>query len=195
MQLFKRLSSPIKARLLFTAIIGALCLGVSSLTVQAQAADPKQTGGDPETTYQDGQPAGLLDVLQPKKTAIVGSWSGTLSNGRKYVATYNSDGTAHFSHQGEVSTEFPGVLTPLHGVWTYLGDRQFGATFFGVLYDINTAQLNGFVRGRLLLTLNEAGDEITDMDGAQLLDPQGNVVATLPLGPGSSKRIQFEPFN
>jgi hypothetical protein len=195
MQLFKQLSSRINAHVLFTAALCALCLSASTVTIHAQVGDRKHTEGDTETAYQEGQAGGLISALEPKKTAIVGSWSGTLSNGRKYVATYNSDGTAHFSHQGEVSTEFPGVLTPLHGVWTYLGNRQFGATFFGVLYDINTAQLNGFVKGRLLLTLNEAGDEISDMDGAQLLDPQGNVVATIPLGPGSAKRIQFEPFN
>ena len=172
---------------LFSGALCALCLGLCTLTAEAQSTGP-------EPAYQEGQTGGLISVLEPKKTAIVGTWIGTLSNGLKFVATYNSDGTAHFSRQAEVKAN-PGVVTPLHGVWTYLGSRQFGATFIGILYDLNTGQLTGFVKVRFLMTLNEAGDEISDIDGPQLLDPQGNVIVSFPVGNGSSKRIQVEPFN
>jgi hypothetical protein len=175
--------------MLFSGALCALCLALSTLTVEAQSTGP-------ETAYQEGQAGGLLGVLEAKKTAIVGSWQGAISNGHKILLTYNSDGTAHNTHQGEISTNpAQGVLTPLHGVWTHLGSRQFGVTFKGIFYDINTGELKGFITARLLLTLNEAGDELSGIDAAQVFDPDGNVVATLPSGNVSFKRIQFEPFN
>ena len=152
-----------------------------------------------ETASQESQPTaqgGLLGVVEPQKTAIVGSWLGTSGEGNKVIATYNSDGTAHNSVQAEVSTNPElGVLTPLHGVWKHLGGRQFGATFLGILYDINTGHLNGFLKVRVLLTLNEAGDQISGTDKVQILDPDGNVVVTFPSSSTPYTRIKPEPFN
>jgi len=169
-----------------------------NIPAQVQAGEPAPNT-EPDAAYQVPQAAaqaGILDVLERQKTAIVGSWVGTVSGGNKLVATFNSDGTAQNSVQGEVST-IPelGVLTPLHGVWMHLGGRQFGATFMGVLYDINTGQLNGFVKVRVLLTLNVAGDEISGTDKVQILDPDGNVVDTFPSSNTPYVRIKFEPFN
>lgn len=65
----------------------------------------------------------------------------------------------------------------------------------GILYDINTGHLNGFLKVRVLLTLNEAGDEMSGTDRVQILDPDGNVVVTFPPGNTSYKRIKVEPFN
>jgi hypothetical protein len=202
----------------FATLLCALCVGLSALTVEAQsrgrmpwprnASDniPAQDQAvepapitEPETVSQVPQAAaqaGILDILERQKTGIVGSWVGTVSGGNKLIATFNSDGTAHNSVQGEVST-IPelGVLTPLHGVWTHLGGRQFGATFMGVLYDINTGQLNGFLKVRVLLTINVAGDEISGTDKVQILDPDGNVVDTFPSSNTPYVRIKFEPFN
>jgi len=140
----------------------------------------------------------MLDVLAPKKTAIVGAWQGAISlNGSRILFTFNSDGTAYSSHQGEVSTapRPPVVVTPLHGVWTHLGGNQFGATLTGIIYDSSTDELKGSFKVRLLLTINEAGDELSVMDRADFLGPNGNEVAALPPGNTTYKRIQFEPFN
>jgi hypothetical protein len=195
MHLVKQLSKPIKTHILLTATLCALYMSVSTLTVRAQAADRKPAAGYAETAHQEGQAGGILDVLEPKKTAIVGSWLGTVGSGDRIVQTFNADGTAHNSVQSEVSTDpAHGVLTPLHGVWTHLGGRQFGATFMGIFYDINTGQLSGYLKVRLMLTLNEAGDEMSGNDQVEILDTNGNVVLPLPEGNTSYKRIKFEPF-
>src|SRR5262249_37488889 len=95
--------------------------------------------------------AGIQD-LSPWKTAIVGSWLGANGQDLKLLSTFNADGTMTNSIQSEVST-IPelGVLTPLHGVWKYLGGRQFGVTAFGILYDINTGSYLGMLKVRIVL--------------------------------------------
>ncbi len=147
------------------------------------------------TATAQGPQGGILDTLEPMKTAIVGSWLGTSSEGNKLISTYNSDGTTHGSVQTEVSTNPElGVLTPTHGVWKHLGGRQFGITVFGVLYDINTGAYMGMLKVRALLTLNEAGDQMTGTDKVEIFDPHGNLVFTAS-GSTPYKRIKFEPFN
>src|SRR5262249_37799507 len=124
---------------------------------------------DQDTVYQEaqasGQAGGLPGILEPQKTAIVGSWIGVSSEGNRIIQTYNADGTIHGSAQTEVST-IPelGVLTPGHGVWAHLGGRQFGFTAMGILYDINTGAYLGMLKARALLTLNDAGDQLSGTD-------------------------------
>ena len=173
--------------MLFSVALCALCLGVNTLTVEAQSAGPEQA-------YQEGQAGGVLGVLEAKKTAIVGCWEGAFPNGNKILVTFNSDGTAHITHQGGISTDpAHGVLTDLHGVWTHLGGSQFGVTLKGIFYDMNTGRLTRFIKGKTLLTINEAGDELSGTSQAQILDPDGNVINNFPGGSVSYKRIQFEP--
>ena len=97
--------------------------------------------------------------------------------------------------KSEVST-IPelGVLTPAHGVWKYLGGRRFGITAIGILYDINTGQLLGYLKAQPVLTINRAGDEMSGTDHVEILDPDGNVVFTA-AGESHFKRIKFEPVN
>lgn len=146
--------------------------------------------------WQSADNCGFLCIIERQKTAIVGSWLGTIGDGSKLLVTFNSDGTAHGSVQGEVSTNPElGVLTPTHGVWKHLGGRQFAFTVWGILYDINTGHLNGYAKIRGMLKLNETGDEVSGRDKVEILDPHGNVVETLPSGDFSYKRIKFEPFD
>jgi hypothetical protein len=154
---------------------------------------------DLDTVYQEaqasGQAGGFLGILEPQKTAIVGSWLGVSSEGNRLIQTYNADGTMHGSAQTEVST-IPalGVLTPGHGVWTHLGSRQFGFTAMGILYDINTGAYLGMLRARALLILNDAGDQMSGTDKVEVFDPDGNLVFAA-TGSTTFTRIKFEPFN
>ena len=130
-----------------------------------------------------------------RKTAIVGSWLGTSGEGNKLINSFTSEGIITGSVQSEVST-IPelGVLTPAHGVWKYLGGRRFSLTAMGILYDINTGHLLGFLKAQPVLTINRAGDELSGTDKVEVLDPDGNVVFTA-TGETHYKRIKFESVN
>jgi hypothetical protein len=136
----------------------------------------------------------VLDLIE-SRTALVGSWIGTTGEGFTLLSTFNADGTMTNSVQGEVSTnpEF-GVLTPLHGVWQYLGGRQFGVTAIGAQYDINTGAYLGKLKVRIVMTVNKAGDRISAVDKVEIITPDGT---TIPLGSHTTPyvRIAFEPFN
>src|SRR5262252_9599198 len=120
-----------------------------------------------------GAISGVLDVLE-LRTAIVGSWLGTNGENFKLLSTFNIDGTMTNSIQSEVSTVPElGVLTPLHGVWKYLGGRQYGVTAFGVLYDINTAAYLGMLKVRIVLTLSKTGDQLSGTDKVEIINPDG----------------------
>lgn len=203
---------PPVAFLALGVLLGALCLwtlpvGAQSPTGPAgrfrqrqpqpsaeRAPVEEQATAEPES-HADAQD-GLPESHEQRQTAIVGVWLGTSAEGYKLLATYNADGTLHGSVQSEVSTnpEF-GVLTPVHGVWKYVGGRTFSITALGVIYDINTGNLMGYLKVRALLRLNPAGDEISGTDHVQLLDPDGNVAQDFPPGNTPYKRIKFEPFN
>ncbi len=206
-------------RIFWTLLIAAM-LVISTTATQAQSTGRKlwprgDAGNQPapsapeqttehwlrngETAAQELQSAaqgGILDVLERQKTAIVGSWLGTSSEGNKILITYNSDGTAFASLQGGVSTnpDF-GVLTTAHGVWKHFGGRQFSATFISVNYDIETGAYTGMLKARLLLMLNENGDQISGMDKVEIFGADGNLVFAVPPGNTTFTRIKFEPFN
>jgi hypothetical protein len=47
---------------------------------------------------------------------------------------------------------------------------------------------------RVLLTLNEAGDQMSGTDKVEIINPDGSVIS-LPSGNTPYTRIKFEPFN
>ena len=201
------------------ALLCALCLGLCTLTATAQSTTRKpwprgEAGNTPTTSAPEqvveratetvlpeaqatvqGAQGGLLDILARQKLDIVGSWLGTSGEGNKLINSFTSDGIIFGSVQGEVST-IPelGVLTPVHGVWTYLGGRQFAVTAIGILYDINTGVYLGYLKARPVLTLNEAGDEMSGTDKVEIFAPDGSLVFSAS-GKTSYKRIKAEPFN
>jgi hypothetical protein len=150
-----------------------------------------------ETARPEAQGArgGFLDVLERQKTALAGSWLGTLDNGAKILTTFNADGTVVNSVQGEISAN-PQSLTHTshHGVWRHLGGRQFGLTMWDLVYDINTGQLNLYTRIRAVLTLSETEDEVSGSAKVDFINPQGAVVMSFSSGL-NYKRIKFEPLN
>ncbi|MDQ3010129.1 MAG: hypothetical protein M3X11_05445 [Acidobacteriota bacterium] len=145
--------------------------------------------------WQAAERCDFLCILERQKTAIVGTWLGTSGEGNKLLQSFTSDGIMFGSVQGEVSTNPElGVLTPGHGVWKHLGGRQFGFTAVGLLYDINTGAYLGYLKARVLLTLNEAGDQMSGTDKVEIFGPDGSLVFTA-TGNTSYKRIKAEPFN
>jgi hypothetical protein len=140
-----------------------------------------------------GRP-GVVADLSEERSAIVGSWLGVNGYDLKLLSTFNADGTMTNSVQSEVST-IPelGVLTPLHGVWKYLGGRQFGVTAFGVLYDINSGSYLGMLKVRIVLTISKSGDQLSGTDKVEIVNPDGTTTFL-----GSSitpyTRIKFEAF-
>ena len=161
-------------------------------TLPTQAAE-RET----ETTEQEAQAeqGSLRDFHERQKTAIVGSWLGTSSEGNKLLLSFTSDRTLVASVQGAVSTNPElGVLSEGQGVWKHLGGRQFAFTSVGIIYDINTGAYLGMLKARALLTLNKAGDKMTGTDKVEVFDPSNNVVFTA-TGNTTFTRIKFEPFN
>jgi hypothetical protein len=164
-------------------IVGAIVL-LAPASGTVSAAEPAR----------EMSPGGALDFFE-WRTALVGSWMGTTGEGFKLLSTFHADGTMTNSVQGEVSTNPElGVLTPLHGVWKYLGGRQFGVTAFGALYDINTGAYLGMLKVRIVLTVNKAADQMSGTDNVEIINPDGTIIA---LGSHATPyaRIKFEPFN
>lgn len=191
--------------LLITGVIG---ISVTATQAQSTGRKPWPRGNSvnnpiPTMSDQAAERAPVVEIQTAsqalkaeKKTAIVGSWLGTLGDGTKVIVTYNSDGTAHASVQGEVSTNPElGVLTPTHGVWAYIGGQQFAVTMRGILYDINTGAYLGSIKIRILLTLNEAGDQTSGPDKVDLFDADGNLAGTFSTGTQHLARIKAEPFD
>ena len=162
-------------------------------TVPDQTAEGA-SGTEIQTASQEFQTAAQVGLFD-KKTAVVGSWLGTSSEGNRVILTFNSDGTIHGTVQGAVSTipEF-GVLTSGHGLWEYLGGKQFGFTVLSVNYDINSGAYMGMLKARSLLTLNAIGDQMSGLDKVEIFGPDGELVFAVS-GNTTFARIKFEPFN
>ncbi len=201
-------------RTFWTLLITGMIV-ISTTVTQAQPTGRKSwprgnTGSNPippmpepaaeratETTEQEAQAeqGSLRDFHERQKTAIVGSWLGTSSEGNKLLLSFTSDRTLVASVQAAVSTNPElGVLSEGHGVWKHLGGRQFAFTSVGIIYDINTGAYMGMLKARALLTLNKAGNQITGTDKVEVFSPAGEVVFTA-TGNTTFTRIKFEPFD
>ena len=204
---------PRKKSTIWTLLITGMIV-ISTTVLQAQSTGRRSwargnTGNNPvstvpdqaaeretETTEPEAQEHGSLrDLHERQKKAIVGSWLGTSSEGNKIILSFTSDEIALVSVQGAVSTipEF-GVLTPSHGVWNHLGGRQFGLTSISINYDINTGAYLGYLKARLWLTINKAGDQMRGTDKVEIFGPDGELVFAA-TGNTTFTRIKFEPFN
>jgi len=132
------------------------------------------------TTATQTMHAAEQDGNQQDQQSIVGSWLGINETGERWLISFTSDGIALSSVQSEVSLTRPvGVLTPSHGVWAHLGDRQFAITERAVFYDIQTGEyrLGGKLRG--VLTLDTTGDALSGTAKVDAFAPDGSLVFTL----------------
>jgi hypothetical protein len=148
-----------------------------------QATDQKSVT-EPQTASLDG-----------KKMAIVGSWLTPLGIGIRVVNSFTSDGIALGSGQADVSLmpELP-TLTPQHGVWKYLGGRQFAVARVAVQYDVPTGEYRGLIRIQVSLTVSDTGDEFSGTSTVKIYDADGNLVDTLSF-PIQGERIKVETSN
>jgi hypothetical protein len=164
-------------------VVGAIVV-LAPVSRTAHAAEPAH----------DRAQGAALDSSEGR-TALVGSWMGTSGDGLILLSTFNADGTMTNSIQGEVSTNPElGVLTPLHGVWKYLGGRRFGVTGISAQYDINTGAYLGMLKVRIVLTVNKAADQMSGIDKVEIVTRDGTIIA---LGSHDTPyaRIKFEPFD
>src|SRR5262249_35281728 len=119
------------------------------------------------------------------------SWVGTFDDGAAILMSFTSDGIVLSSVQTEVSLTTP-VLTPGHGAWTQVGDRQFAITDAALLYDIRTGQYLGAGTLHLLWTLDKEGN-VAGPKKAEFFDPAGNPIGSRS-GTLQLTRLGVEPF-
>ena len=155
-----------------------------------------------ETTGQSSDLTAASSVSPSgKKPTIVGSWLLTVNvpdnappfDSFKGLWCLTGDGILVSSAQGDITpTPFPSS-TSQYGAWSQTDGRQFAATFVSILYDVQTGENMGSFKLRQKMTLNNAGDEWDGPFKLNVLDPDGNVVATLN-GTIHAKRITVEPL-
>jgi len=172
------------------------CVGYPTARPATTAAVDNHLGAEaqaaPEAT-QDGLP----DFLERQKKAIVGSWFVTLGCGCKVLFSFNADGIFSEVGQGDiqpVGSPIPSA-TAGYGVWAHNGGRQFAVTFLIIGYDIPTDEFKGTLKVRINLTLNEAGDQLSGTDKADIFDPDGHLVDSFTTGTMQGTRIKVEPLD
>ena len=151
-----------------------------------------------------GPASELRGRAKQQGTAIVGTWLSQIASGSKFIATFNEGGTVHITGQFDINATNNVVLSPRQGVWKHLGGRQFGVTVLAVRYNpiatnttppVPAGSLIGYTKIQYLLTISEDGDELTGMNIARTIDPNGNVVSVTPnnnIPPYA--RIKLDPF-
>jgi hypothetical protein len=141
-------------------VMGGVIAVFTTATQAMQAAEQREAGQD--------------------QRSIVGSWMGMNETGERWLTSFTSDGIVLNSVQSEVSVTRPiGVLTPGHGVWTQLGERQFAITEVAVFYDIQTGEYRSTGKLRGVLTLDKTGDALRGTVTVDAFGPDGSLVFTL----------------
>jgi hypothetical protein len=77
------------------------------------------------------------------------------------------------------------------GAWARTGDRLFSLTVLGFVYD-EKGQYQAIRKIRATISLNEALDEFQGDGEADILDPAGNVIASISGLTVKGKRIRVE---
>jgi len=174
---------------------GSCLAPVAQAQASEAAAGAERQAASPES--QVTEQCDLRCVLERQKKVIVGSWFITLGCGCKILASFTSDGIFLSSGQGDIQPAGSPVPsgTSAYGAWTHLGGRQFAVTFLIIGYDVGTGEFRGTLKVRISLTLNEAGDQLSGTDKAEIFDPDGNLVDTFTTGTMHGTRIKVEPLN
>jgi hypothetical protein len=150
-----------------------------------------------------GANVGAADSLSPTNT-LAGSWRETVTfppevprPPLKSLSTFHKDGTLTISDHGSVTTvpgppgtPPPSVFTAGHGVWKNLGKRTFAYTQFELISDLS-GNFVGHLKVRGLITLSKSGDEWTGNSFAEIFDPDGNLVLSVPVT-NVAQRIRLE---
>lgn len=202
-----------KLRKLASLLMLGVVLGIATFAAHAQTgygkchdrlpaggrAQPVEetTAAAPVADQFEAQQSGVLDVLERQKKAIVGSWFVNLGCGCKVLLSFGSDGVFQAVGQGDiqpVGSPNPSS-TAAYGAWAHNGGRQFAVTFLIIGYDVPTSEFRGTLKVRIALTLNEAGDQLTGTDKAEIFDPDGKLLGAFTTGAMQGARIKVEPLN
>jgi hypothetical protein len=142
--------------------------------------------------------AGSVDAQgAPKKPTLVGSWSETVTFppefGRpplKSLSSYHSDETMSCTDQGNVTLDPPNVYSACHGAWKQLDKLTYAYTSVELISDLS-GNLVGSLKFRGVYTLSSSGNEYTGTTLADVLDTDGNVLASVEVA-NTGERIQVE---
>jgi hypothetical protein len=141
--------------------------------------------------------ASTLSAQTTDKTALVGSWLGTVTFppefGRpplKYVGSFYEDGTMVSSDQGSVTLAPPTVFSSFYGVWTHLEQRTFAYTGLELMSDLS-GNLVGYLKARGVYTVSQSGNEYSGATHTEVLDADGNVLFSVDVT-NTGQRIQVE---
>jgi hypothetical protein len=128
--------------------------------------------------------------LNPQGQQLNGSWIGELNipgfPQLKVFMTYTPDGSILATSSNNSiaeSTQF--------GAWVRTGDRLFSLVVLGFVYD-EKGNYQGSRKIRATITLSEKFDEFSGDGEADILAPDGTVVASVPTLAVHGKRILVE---
>jgi hypothetical protein len=107
--------------------------------------------------------------LQPKIPAFV---------------TFSSDGTS-------LASPSDGTQTATHGLWIRVGDRKFLGTGFFFVFNASRV-LTTITKLRINYEVSVDGKTLTGSTEAVILDPDGNLISTLPGATFSMIRLSLE---
>jgi len=128
--------------------------------------------------------------INPLAQQLNGSWIGELRLPNfpllRVFMTYSPDGSILATSSNNSIVE-----SGQFGAWTRTGDRLFSLTVLGFVYD-EKGQYQAIRKIRATISLNEALDEFQGDGEADILDPGGNVIATISGLTVQGKRIRVE---
>jgi len=173
--------------------IGGMTLAILMLAVFAQVRvfaqeETKTEDRNTEQTIEDAS------ARRENAKKLVGTWDVQVTirncqNGAAIrtfasIATYMSDGTRIGSTSG-----IPQALrTPEHGVWSYLGGRNYQLSFKSFSFDA-AGNFTGWTIVRHQLTLNHRADAGDSAGTLEVYAPNGTLVST---GCSTTTTTRFE---
>jgi len=173
------------------------CVGYPTTRPATPAAVDNHLGAESPAAPEAAQDSALPDLIERQRKAIAGSWFITLGCGCKFLFSFTSDGIFSEVGQGDiqpVGSPIPSA-TAGYGTWMHNGGRQFAVTFLIIGYDIQSGEFKGTLKVRINLTLNEAGDQLSGVDKADIFDPDGHLVDSFTTGTMHGARIKVEPLD
>jgi len=128
--------------------------------------------------------------INPLAQQLNGSWIGELKLPNfpllRVFMTYSPDGGILATSSNNSIAE-----TGQFGAWTRTGDRLFSLTVLGFVFD-EKGQYQAIRKIRATISLNDALDEFHGDGEADILDPNGNVIASISGLTVRGKRIRVE---
>ena len=128
--------------------------------------------------------------INPLSQQLSGSWFGELNIPNipqlRVFMVYTPDGSILAT-----SSNSPTAESHQYGAWVRTGDRQFSLTVLGFIYDAN-GQYVAYRKIRATISLTPTLDEFQGDGQADILDPSGKVIASVPTLTVHGKRILVE---